>query len=263
MNKILKFWKIWRKSLTLNIQDAMAYKVSFFSQVLALFLGDMIIPIVSTLIYSVSAGIPGWSLNEFILFQGTIIIVIGIWHTLFAGLLGETINSVKEGTYDKILLRPMNTLAYMTSKGFDLDGAGEVLAGVAIAAFALIRLKIFSFMLIPYFGVILLGALFYYSLTIFAASFAFIFVKTWRLFEFISAVERFGRYPLNIYNGPLRIFLTYFVPVAFASYFPAAVLLGKEPILRTLLTAIPVFIFFAVSVWSWHYAMKKYSSAGG
>jgi ABC-2 type transport system permease protein len=109
----------------------------------------------------------------------------------------------------------------------------------------------------------LLGALFEYSLTIFAASFAFIFVKTWRLYEFISALEKFGRYPLGIYNEALRLILTFFIPVAIASYYPASVILGKETLVASLSATIPVVIFFLLSLLCWKYAMKKYGSAGG
>jgi ABC-2 type transport system permease protein len=241
----------------------MAYKSAFFLKVIGLFLGDAIIPIVSALIYQVSAGIPGWNIYEFILFQGTLIIVIGLWHTLFASLLGETITSVKEGTFDKVLLKPFPSLAYLTAMKFDLEGIGEVLAGIIIVGFAFVKLDL-SFSIIPlYLLFILLGALFEYSLTIFAASFAFIFVKTWRLYEFISALEKFGRYPLGIYNEALRLILTFFIPVAIASYYPASVILGKETLVASLSATIPVVIFFLLSLLCWKYAMKKYGSAGG
>ena len=263
MNRLIQFIKIWKKSAVIALQDAMAYKLSFFLQMFGLFIGDTIIPLVSALIYKVSSGIPGWSLYEFVLFQGTLIIVIGFWHTLFAGLLGETIVAVKEGTFDKFLLKPLSSLAYVTSKGFDLEGIGEILAGIAVVTFALIKLKLFSLLLLPYLFLIILGILFEYALTIIAASLAFIFVKTWRLFEFISSIERFGRYPLGIYNDFLRIMLTFFIPVAAASYYPASVLLEKEVLLKIPLITIPVIIFFTVSIFLWNFAMKKYSSAGG
>jgi ABC-2 type transport system permease protein len=261
--KTLQFLKIWRKSLILAFQDAMAYKGAFFILVLSLFLGDLIIPIVSTLIYQVSAGIPGWSLYEFILFQGSLIIVIGLWHTFFAGLLGDTIVAVKDGTYDKILLKPFNSLAYMTTRGFDLEGIGEILAGLLIVGFALVKLHFFNWMLLAYAVAILLGALFEYALTIIAASLAFIFVKTWRLYELISSVERFGRYPMGVYNEGIRWTITFIIPVAAASYYPASILLGKEPLIKLAMIAIPVMIFFIASLLCWKFAMRKYGSAGG
>ena len=263
MTTAKQFFGVCNRNVILAFQDAMAYKLSFFLQLFGLLFGDIIIPVVSALIYSVSAGIPGWSLYEFILFQGTLILVIGIWHTMFAGLLGETINSVKEGTFDKVLLKPFPSLAYVTSRGFDLDGLGEVLAGVLIIGFAMFKVEFVAIMFIPYVIAVLLGALFEFALTIFAASFAFLFVKTWRLYEFISALERFGRYPIVIYGPVLRLILTFGVPVAMASYYPASVLLGKETVHMLALVTIPVLIFFGVSLLLWKFAMTKYSSAGG
>lgn len=258
-----KFFRIWKRSAILVLELVMSYKVGFFLLLASLFLGNILIPVVSVIIYAVSAGIPGWSLAEFVLFQGTLILVIGLWHTFFASLLGETIGAVKEGTFDKILLRPFSSLGFLTASSFDPDGFAEIAAGIAIVAWALIQLKLFNLMLLPYLFIVFLGAFFEYALTIIAAALSFIFVKTWRLFELITLVERFSRYPISIYGAGMRIFLTFIVPAAIASYYPASVLLGKQPIITVAWIALPVFAFFAFSLWLWHFALRHYTSAGG
>ena len=249
--------------MILSLQHIMSYKTAFFLVIVSLFLGDLIIPVVSTIIYQVSSGIPGWTLYEFILFQGTLIIVVGLWHTFFADLLGETIGSIEAGEFDKILLRPFNALAFMTSNSFDPEGLAEILAGTLIVLFALIKMNLFTVFLLVYVLIIILATLFEYALTIIAAALAFTFVKTWRLFEFISIVEKFSRYPLEVYTMPLRFVLTFIIPAAIAAYYPASILLGKQALITTLWVAIPVLIFFTFSLWLWSVAIKKYSSAGG
>ncbi len=258
-----KFFRIWKKTIILVFEMSMTYKVGFFILLLSLFLGDLIIPIVSVIIYAISEGIPNWTLAEFILFQGTLILVMGIWHTLFASLLGETISLVQEGTFDKILLRPFSSLGFLTANSFEFDGLAEVAAGLFIIGWALIQLELFSFMLLPYFLIIILAVLFEYALTIIASSLAFVFTKTWRLFELITIVEKFSRYPLDIYTVSMKFLLTFMVPAAIASYYPASILLGKQPLLTVAWITIPVVIFFIFSLWLWNFLLKRYTSAGG
>jgi len=261
--RIKKLFNVWKKNSSLIISESMAYKLGFLLQCISLFIGDLIIPFVSVVIYSVSNGIPGWSLNQFILFQGTLILVIGLWHAFFASILGWTIDNIEEGTFDKILLRPFNSLAYLTTVSFDLEGLAEVVAGICIVGFALIKLNLFSWLLLPYALIIILALLFELSLTVIASAFAFLFIKTWRLFELINVVERFARYPADIYSFSIRFIITFLVPAAIASYYPVGVLLGRIPLTTVIWVALPVFVFFGVSLVLWHFAIRKYTSAGG
>jgi len=261
--ELKKLFKIWEKNALLTISESMSYKLGFFIQCLSLFICVLIIPLVSVVIYSVSSGIPGWSIYEFVLFQGTLSLAIGLWHAFFAGVLGWTIDNIKEGTFDKILLRPFNSLIYLITVSFDLEGLAEVLAGMCIVGFALIKLNLFNWLLIPYMLIILLALLFELSLTIIASSFAFLFIKTWRLFELISVVQRFAKYPADIYSFGIRFVITFLIPAAIASYYPVSILLGRLPLITATWLALPVLAFFVISLVLWHFAIRKYTSAGG
>ncbi|MFC1685435.1 ABC transporter permease [Nanoarchaeota archaeon] len=237
--------------------------MGFFITLIGLILGDILTPLVSLLIYAASAGIPGWTLFEFILFQGTLILTIGVWRTFFLDMLWVVIFRIQEGEFDKVLLKPFPTLATVTTEGFDFEGVGEIIAGMMIVGFALYKLQIFTWLMFPYILIILLAVLFMYSLLVFTASLAFIFVKAWRLAELINVVEKFARWPITVYSTTIRFVLTFVVPAAIASYYPAAVLLGKEPLSRAAVAVIPVIGFFILSLLSWKWAISKYTSAGG
>lgn len=258
-----KFFKIWRKNILLSVSEMMTHKIGFFLLCLSLFFGDIIIPLVSTFIYKVSSGIPGWTLMQFILFQGTLILVLGLWHLLFADMPFVVIHNVMEGTFDNFLLRPFPALKLLTTMGFDFDGIGEVMAGVLIVGIAFISLKLKAFLLVYYILFVLVALLFQYSLTIIAASLSFIFVQSWRLVEIIDLVSKFSRYPINIYNPETQFVIKFIVPAAIASYYPASILLGIEPLTSIVKMSIPVFVFFLFSLLLWNFAIKKYTSAGG
>jgi ABC-2 type transport system permease protein len=263
MKKLMRFLRIWKKGAEVTVSGVMAYKTAFFILCFSLVLGDICIPVVSAIIYNVSAGIPGWSLYEFILFQGTLIIVMGIWQTLFADILEQVISANQEGSFDKILLKPFSALAFVTSNSFSAEGIAEIIAGLAIVGFALIKLNIFSALIIPYILIILLAVIFEYSLTIITAALSFIFVRTNKLFEVINMVEKVSRYPVTIYSPWIKFTLLFLLPAAIAAFYPVSVLLGKASILDAAATIFSVLIFFTASLIIWNFSIKRYISAGG
>ncbi len=109
----------------------------------------------------------------------------------------------------------------------------------------------------------LTGFLFQYAVLIFISSLAFLFVKSWALFDVLFTLSNFARYPLNIYSNSLVIFLTFLFPIAISAFYPVEVLLRGMTFLNLVKVILPVVIAFGISVWFWGMAMKKYSSAGG
>ena len=69
-----RLWKYWMKNLALELQKEMIYKLNFFLKVVGLVLADIVAPLITLLIYRSTPGIPGWTFEEFILFQGSFIL---------------------------------------------------------------------------------------------------------------------------------------------------------------------------------------------
>jgi ABC-2 type transport system permease protein len=79
--------------------------------------------------------------------------------------------------------------------------------------------------------------------------------------EVFYAFYETGRFPVTVYNRWLRFVLTYIVPVAFLTTFPAATLLGKLSFYFVVGSIAIAAILFYVSSRFWNYAIRFYSSA--
>ena len=69
--------KLLFKSIETELSKEMVYKWNFIIKILSLISVDIVSPLVTLLIYQKTLGIPGWSFEQFILFQGTFIFVMG------------------------------------------------------------------------------------------------------------------------------------------------------------------------------------------
>jgi ABC-2 type transport system permease protein len=70
-----------------------------------------------------------------------------------------------------------------------------------------------------------------------------------------------GRYSVTIYRGVVRTLLTFVVPIAFVTTFPAAALLGRIDVPTTIIGFVFAIGLFIISSRFWNYAVNHYSSA--
>lgn len=261
--KLSKAFELWKRGFSLNMSAEMAYRTSFILVVIALIVSDLIGPLVGYLIYNSTNGIPGWKFMEFILFQGVIIFVFGFWHAFIGGISWMTQDLINEGEFDTILLKPFYILVNISSLAIDFHGIVEVLVGLALMAVAIAKLNLFGPMLLPFILLIILALIFMISVTVMLAALAIIFVKVNALQNIIWTLNDLVSWPITIYAAGVRFFLTFIVPAAVASYWPAAILMGKEPLSKVYFVAFPVLIFFMLSLALWSFSLRRYQSAGG
>tara|TARA_Y100000310_G_scaffold345379_1_gene464295 strand:+ start:2812 stop:3600 length:789 start_codon:yes stop_codon:yes gene_type:complete len=260
-----RHWNLFVRTSSLRLSAEMAYKLNFWIKSLAITLSDFIGPLFILLIYTTTSGIEGWTFPEFILFQGTLIFAMGFSHVFFAFIGVQVIDMVRLGKFDSVLVKPYNPLVYLTLSSFDWDGLGELLVGFALLvwAFIVLGITVFSWNFLVYLFVVLLALLFFYSIIVTICALSFLLIKSWALFALFFRTMDFAKYPLDIYGSGLRVLFTFFLPLGVASFYPAKALLEGLSGWTVLQLTISVGIIFGISLILWHFAMKKYSSAGG
>ena len=259
-----KFWKVWKSASKLELSDELAYRFNFILKILGYVLFSIMGPIAGLLIYNSSAGIPGWSFEEFLLLLGTFTAAIGIDNTFFAPMTWRTIEKIQWGVYDTDLIRPMCPLALAINR-FNPDGLPDVAVGFILINFALIKMGwIFNVVnLASYLFLLGLAVLFLFSLDIAVTALAFLVVKSWVLLNILDEIVSIGKTPISIF-GPIGILLfTFIFPVGLAAFYPASALLGQLPTFKIVELAIVALAFFTFSALLWNAAIKKYTSAGG
>jgi len=72
-----------------------------------------------------------------------------------------------------------------------------------------------------------------------------------------------GRFPMAIYQEPIRAIFTFIIPIGIMSSFPAEALLGLLSWDRLAVSFVISSILFIVAMATWNYALKHYQSWGG
>lgn len=258
-----KYLRLWTRNFALELQSDMIYKLNFFIKLCSFVIADFVTPLVTILIYAATPGIPGWSLEEFILFQGSFILLFALARVFYLHLPQLVIKAIRDGSFDKYLVKPFNPLMQLTLSSWNIEGFAEVLAGLALIIWAGMQLSI-TLANVAWFAVIvILGNIFLYALMVIIAAVAFLVVQSFALYDIFFRLTDFGRYPLNIYAGVLKAFLVFVFPIGVVAFYPAQALLGLISWSEFPTIVIPVVVFFAFAMFLWNRAMKSYTSAGG
>lgn len=245
------------------VASRMAYRGDLFASMFVMLLGEALLPLFMLLIYRSGASFPGWTLEEVLLIQAVFLLAQGIAYPFFYGMVYNTLDRVREGTFEVLLLKPRSALFMTLVTGFSLDGIGRLIGGAALFAFTLSMLPLpglaewVSFLLL----MVLSGCVLFASALI-MSGLLFHWVGSSRVYEIHDAVTSFGRYPRSIYAGPLRAILSSVIPVMMVAFYPASALLGRSDG-GMVGAAAASLLFMAAAVAFWHYMLSKYTSAGG
>lgn len=254
---------IYRQYIRISFSAAMAYRANFILTVVISLAGQLLAPLLVALIYTSGAAFPGWSFEEAWLMQSVYLLCTGVCSVLFSNMTWITMEHIREGTYDLLMLKPGSTVFITVAGAFDLENVGLLLGGAGMFAFSLSRLPQPSLLdWLSFAALFLMGLFINLGCILIMAASAFKWVGNSRIYEIFDAVTLFGRYPLSIFSGVLRGIISAVIPVAMMGFFPAAALLGRRDAMM-LFAPLPCILFLVLG-WALFKRMTYlYQSAGG
>ncbi len=177
--------------------------------------------------------------------------------------VGAVIEQIRDGTFDFVLTKPLNAQFISSLRNIVVWRLVDVVIGLVVIAYALGQLHVTpTTTQIGFFILMLLaGIVIVYSIWLVMVSFAFWFVKIDNITELFYAFYEAGRYPVTIYRGLVRVLLTFIVPIAFVTTFPASALLGRIDQTMTFTGFALAIGLFIASNRFWNFAIRYYASA--
>jgi ABC-2 type transport system permease protein len=214
--------------------------------------------------------IVGWTLGEIALFYGLASITFAVSDTITRGfdVFGSVF--VRTGAFDRLLLRPrsltLQLLGYelrLTRIGRFAQGAAVFAYGAAVTHFAFTpaALGILAFAVAG--GMALFSGLF-----VLQATLAFWTVEGLEAVNiFTYGGEAAAEYPMSVYAGWFRSFLTFGVPIGCVTYLPMLAAMGRPDPLGAPAWVMPLaplagFAFLGVALFIWRFGVRHYTSTG-
>lgn len=255
--------------LRIGLRSAMQYRADFaFTAFGAVCYEAVSIAFVGVLVHAFGS-IGGWSLVEVAFVYG--IRAMGhAFHGLLSGQLWATDDVVRRGEFDRYLLRPVNPLVQLLTRRFQITAVGDLVFGLGLLTITAVAAPVsWSVGSVGYLIVAVLGSALVESAVMLAiASLAFRLLGSSPVLGVADTIfVTFGPYPLSVLPRGVAYLLTFLLPLAFAAFFPAAVLLDRTEDLFVPLwlayasPAIGVLLYVAAVV-LFHRQSRHYASPG-
>ncbi|HEY9651111.1 MAG TPA: ABC transporter permease [Coleofasciculaceae cyanobacterium] len=203
----------------------------------------------------------GWSWEEALIILGIFTLLQGFSATFLVPNLNRIVDQVQQGTLDFVLLKPISSQFWLSSRSISPWGLPDVLFGGILIGYAgtHLSLGLSNYLLssIP----LLFGLISLYSLWFMLGAMSIWFVKIYNVTEVLRGLLEAGRYPMVAYPVAYRFFFTFIVPVAFLTTIPAETMLGRSQAIWIVgAGALGIGLLFASSLF-WRFALRFYTSA--
>jgi ABC-2 type transport system permease protein len=244
----------------------MEYRWDFFISVLTMTLATVFGLAVVFLIFGPSRGVGDWSFSELLFLYGFSLLPMSLFNVISVNLYQFSEVYLIQGKFDRVLLRPVHPLFQILFEQLRFEMLGDAVLGLFLMTTVAPQLHLhwgpaaILFLAIA----VICGGLIYTAIFVTLASVSFWYEDKVGVMPPIYNLIAFGRYPLDIYNGFVRVLLSWVVPFGFAAFYPtAAVLRSHGYLVYAWLLPVVTAVFCLIAVFVWNRGMRNYSSTGG
>ena len=256
-----RYFKILRLFWTTAIATELEYRLNFLIATITS-IANLIGSLFGLfLFYRTGYTFQGWSWHEATIVLGLFTLLQGFSATFLVPNLNSIVKQVEQGTLDFVLLKPISSQFWLSTKTISPWGLPDLFFGVILIFYAGNQIGLtwqaYSISLIPLsFGLVIL-----YSLWFILGATSIWFVKVYNVTEVLRGLLEAGRYPMVAYPVAYRFFFTFIVPVAFLTTIPAQAMLNRTEWIWILGAAGLALVLFVFSIFFWRFALRFYTSA--
>lgn len=262
---------IYRRLLGIQIRSQLQYRAAFLLEAFASLIANGMFFLSLALVLQRFEGIGNWGLGEIAFLVGMVEMAFAAMDILFSGFdPGFFGRWIRLGTFDQLMLRPVNLTIQVLGSRFILRRIGRALQGIAILAVALTMIDVhWTAAKIIFLPFVFAGMVaFFGGLFIIGATITFWTVESIEVINiFTYGGSEMISYPMDIYPLWLRSFFTYVIPAIFLNYYPALYILGIPdplglPDWAPLMGPVVGFLMIALALQFWRFGVRHYQSTG-
>ena len=177
---------------------------------------------------------------------------------MFAGI-------VRQGEFDRILVRPRNEILQILGSRFEITRIGRMIQSLIIFVYGIttshIEWTIARGLTVVF--MLLGGCAVFSGLFMIYAAFCFFTLEGLEFMNvFTDGGREYGKYPIDVYGKRMLQFATIIIPYTLVQYYPLQYLLGRtESVVYIILPLVA--ILFLIPCWLfWRFGVRRYKSSG-
>lgn len=217
MSTVAKYLRWLLAQWEVNLSSAMAYRVSFLSQLSFMLVNNVLLLFFWWVLLQLVPDIGGWGMADIWLMYGLSAGGFSLV-SLFAGNSFRLANIIAEGQLDYYLALPKNVLLHVLVSRSDFAAIGDLLFGLVLGKMGCRALGA-NYLLFLFF--MITAGSFLGAFSLLTNSLSFFIGRSEALSrQLTEGVISFSMYPGGIYQGAARFVVLFLLPAAFMTHIP-------------------------------------------
>lgn len=209
-----------------NWKSLAIYRTQFVFQIFYSAIGPVVTYFFISIIYTVTAGIPGWSFYQ-LLFLSSLVGVVSPAVSYFSTPAG-VLRSLRNGLLDTFLIRPYGAFTALMSNYGDSTGALSAIDAAVLTIYAAAHLQLTLATVVMTIIMLCVGTMMLAIFSLMMVTFAYKIFRSGGSFQgILNTIFNYGQYPLSIYGITVTLALMLIVPIGFATYIPSELIFGN------------------------------------
>ncbi len=214
--------------------------------------------------------IQGWTFYEVMLLFNLNLLAFGLSSFFLKAPMQMLGVMIQQGSFDQILIKPINPFLHMLVRQYYHTFIGHIMLATIMLSISFYNLNIhWTLIKVVFLGLDLMGAtLIVSALWVATGSLSFWIINVRPIQStFVYDIREAVNYPVSIYGKAITVLLTFIIPYAFISFYPAQYLLdGKgETLFHPVLqygTPVVGIVMFLLAYKLWTIGVNRYESTG-
>ena len=131
--------KIYLTCIKISIAQATAYRADFIMSTFITLLSNIFFPLVTIVIYANGLEFPGWTMWAVLALQSIFSLSRGIASMCLSSVMWATMDHVRGGSFETVLLKPISPLFYIMTTNFSVSQIGLVVGSAVVLTVSLIN----------------------------------------------------------------------------------------------------------------------------
>lgn len=259
--ELRKFLRVWMRMAVMSFNAQLSYGVGSLGFLLGKLIRLFFFFAYIVAIFTHTTSLGGYTLAQTVLFFLTYNVVDITAQVFFRGIYGAR-RAVQDGDLDYYLIQPCPPLVRLAASTVDFLDVATLVPVLALLGLTCTRLGPISPLELAAYGLLLVnGVLIALAIHIAVAAIA---VRTQELENTIWIYRDMmfmGKFPADIYGPAARAALTFVVPIAVMTTFPAKALLGLLSPAWTLYSFALCGALMGSALWYWRDCVRHYTSS--
>lgn len=259
----MRMMRLFGAIFSISLKRELTFRVNMIFEALITTIGTAAGLAALGIVYTRTETLAGWNMAEAIVLLGTYGVVSGLMDVFVTPNLAFFATKVREGAFDDTLLLPAPSVLLASLGTCRPWALAQVVVNAGVVVLGIVGLTsgVTPGGLMGYLILLIVALVLAWGTRVLLATLAFL-APSLETEVMYGALQEFGRYPVGIYQQPLRFALTYMLPVAFIATIPAQALTRRSnPLLLSCIgLALALGVIVVVQI-VWQAGLRRYTSA--